>query len=1443
MARVRELETTSSSKHQFENSSPSSKHQFENSSLSSRHQFENSSQPLELVNPKNYLGPVRIPKPIFQCFFSDNNNDTGYALIDTGASSSLIHKSALNSHNHQVVGKRTRNYCGAGGNTLQLSDDVVNVKLRIRDCGPIELHNVVVCEGGRNTNTVLIGGPDITRLGLLLDYNDGTILIKRGQLRNRKLKMPTVRHLTAIDSMFDDSIQIMNDMARIGQNLICPIYSTYHTYNNDDIHRDLLADKITRNIKGPDDPENHCADHDGQPDVESVVGIHGEPCCLEKDTCSGCSMCINHHFSQCNGPYNLPPIKLTPGVDNKTVLLSYIERIRQKDRTTYTHDKVTFDPKMTENDPELTTAVKNIIENYKDVFSSDVGCLGPEYTVRGTIKDNEKLNPQRPGHNKLEGDNLYALLKQVSILAAHDIIRPCHDYNIVPKQQLMMLVVKKKDDDGNVVNILSNARIVVDCIPVNKRTKFVGMQTDNLPNALTFAVRASSHGYNMKCDVSNAFYIIPLDRSLWPYFCINIPILGLYCFTRVVQGWAPAAQICQDSMTRVFFQMHDSLEKYMDDLIVSAGPCKSTWLKTLDQFFRICRKNGIKLKGSKCFLHNKEFKFLGHHIIGGRLRASPHYVLRLKDVTYTKLKTKTDLRSFLCSVRYLAKFQNHSSDLLKPLNDVAKGSDKDHIEWTQELVEAFHRVKMALDELHELHPFDPNLPSVLVVDTSKTATGGFLYQIGPDGPRLIGFFSRTRNDKERKILISSCHIEFLGLKAMVYAFMPLLSQSKNTTTIVTDSRGVVKIFERYRRGELPTNDIPLNNALYAIVSIVDAHAVHARATNDKIKFADDMSRLGIFVSNEPCVGAPECTICAAADPDHDNRKAIIALTENYKYSQNIGNIFGPAEFDDVAIPSNSDTFRTMLISALHPAFNAVLPTTKQNLTEFLNNIEFILNHQLSDKTYYTLYKGLQQGVVSYPKSKQKLQTLLQTRRARIEGGYIKIDKIIDGVIYRVVPLPVKAVPYAISAVHNTIGHTSTAQLFKHVQRYFHFDNLKTQVRDFSNWCAKCVLHQGNRPVDLPQKPTPLPKRFFETILCDEVTRTFRGVVIKMVVAIEAMTGFMMVVVYDKTMTGQKFIQILTHIKVCLCPHSLDATKVTVRCDSATWHKSPLVTETLRLLNIDILFHQSTTNSKNIIPELDARIKIFSRYLVQLVEDTPYSPTTCCHLAAAKANNTIGFSNQTPAELFVGRGWFDGRQITVDVDKLLDKIKLNRSNRRLYEDRKNALKQQQNEQKFRPYKNPTLNSPLITKPELTKMKIFDLITIKEPHNKNEPKYTYRVEKIDFRKELVYARRESSLDKQSPDGKWYSFRIIERIFPQMENNCLCDFTNPEHETLHLPGWDEFIASIRVPQELKIISDIPDSYALQSGIHRLNTSVPDSWEPPEYPVTETCFIDVDL
>ena len=97
--------------------------------------------------------------------------------------------------------------------------------------------------------------------------------------------------------------------------------------------------------------------------------------------------------------------------------------------------------------------------------------------------------------------------------------------------------------------------------------------------------------FNLKADIADAYYIIPLHKDLWPYFCVTIPILGTYCFTRLVQGWAPAAQWCQETLTRIFFPLHQYLRKYMDDLVLAASSPKEYLLK-VEHFLKICQNSG-----------------------------------------------------------------------------------------------------------------------------------------------------------------------------------------------------------------------------------------------------------------------------------------------------------------------------------------------------------------------------------------------------------------------------------------------------------------------------------------------------------------------------------------------------------------------------------------------------------------------------------------------------------------------------------------------------------------------------------------------------------------------------------------------------------------------------------------------------------------------------------
>lgn len=1276
-------------------------------------------------------------KPIIKCIFGNGKVDNGTILVDTGASVSMVNSVVLKYAKYEIAGPRTQIYTGAGGSDLPLGKDLINLVVNIRNKGMLVVKNVVVCNSKKQSNTMLLGGPQIMEFGMLINYKSGMMHFNYGLLAGKGVQMKKI-----------EKGQIIGSMQQIFQNMITMI-----NQENDIMDEHDSSTKFKRK-----------SSETGY-DIDSDVPEVGDECIWSSEECLGCDRCINQDLSKLvKIESDMPPISDNPNVDNRTIMMSYIERLRQRERMKFTHKEVTIDEEFSKNDPELTEAIKLLLERHKQVFAGDIGCLGPEYEVNGKMVG--KTSHQRPGHNELEGNILIAALKQLSRLIANGVLVSVKDAKITPINQLMLLPVKKKDDDGKVLEVLSALRIVVDSRPANGQTLFSGTQTDNLNDALSFATKMSSSPYAVKADIADAYYVIPLAKDLWPYFCINIPLLGNYCFVRVPQGWAPAAQICQEVMSKLFFPLWKNLRKYMDDVALAVenkdSSSREVFLKKFDQFLKICKRSGLRLKGKKMFIGSKKFNYLGFRVENGKLKASPHYVLKLKDVKWEDLTTKGKLLSFIMSIRYLARFQHKSTDILYILNQAAKGDNKEKVVWTEELKREFQRVKLALDELSELHPFESELETVVVVDTSKTATGGFVYQIGQEGPQLVAFYRRTRRDKERKIPISSCHMEMLGLKCLIWALLPMLKQAKLPITVVTDSRSVVKVFDKFRRQELPSHDIVLNNALYAIISVLVVNVVHAKNNNINLSFADDLSRLGLLKTAETCEGKPKCSICAAADPDNEERGAYInAINDSVGFGTQCSNIIANDGIDSVEGKSDKLLFQTKVLTMMeHQGIKHL--DTKDKLENLMNDSERlkILQDQVVDLRM--LKRGLKAGIVSFPLKQQRLQTLLVTRNAELIDGVVWIDKVIDGVVHRVIPVPNSAAQVVINAVHNTIGHTSATQIIKQVSRHFQFEKIREQVKSFTDRCVKCVLHRGGGKYEKDKmKATPLPTKMHQTILVDEIMRTFRNENIKMLIAMEALSGFIVVIIYKGSMDGAKFVQLLTQIRVCLSPNQLSSTTMTVRCDKASWHVGHEVQAALAKQNIEVTIHQSTTMSKNIIPELDVRIKVYSQYLVQLIESSSHPLEVCCHLAAAKCNNSVSQTGYTPAEMFIGRGWRDGNQIVIDAKHIIEEIRRKREDQRTYKERKKLEMKMKEELKMKPYKTEELNSTLRRKPELTKMKLKDIVVLNENFNKNEPRYNYTVVKIDFKKQVVLLKRDSGLDANDPKPQWVCFSRIYKI----------------------------------------------------------------------------------
>ena len=1326
---------------------------------------------------------------------------SGRVTFDSGAVVSVIHEKMLEYCDYEPTGTRVKEYLGAGGHTLDLLPHVVDVSVHVRGIGMVVFRKVLVLsKNARVTRTLLVGRSDLRRLKVRMDFGSSEVWLGSGEQR-RKLEMQdkktssvknvkkiksrkkdkstsrkqvasrkqtaSRKHVASRKLVLHERSEVERKMNKIFEDFldapsgrdICSVEEGQYINR---VKRDFGS--IRKHERSPEDPLGIQQKHEMEEDGLSTEAICGESCMYTKVWCSGCEHCIDKKVEEwLQQNKEAPEVKDQMGQEVTVTLQKYIERLRQRSRSTYTHKDCTIDERFRKKHPRVAKKIDDLIEEYKDIFASDIGKVSEEYAATAEITG--KTSPQRPGHQEFQGTTLKAILKQFAKQIADGVLVDVQKAKVVPKNFLQVLPIKKKDDDGKVLDVVSSLRVVVNSTPVNGKTEYKGVRTDNLNDSTNFAASTSRKGFNIKADIGDAFYAIPLKKEHWGYFCIEVPFLGTFCYTRIVQGWAPSAQICQEVFARIFFELKDFMRRYMDDLIIATEGSEEDYLHLVKRFFQIVRMNNLRLKGKKCFFGATAFNFLGVLIKDGKIQPSPHYVEKLEQLKPEDIVTKTQLRSFAYSFTFISKFFHRSSELLDALRRVISGNGKDRVVWTDELRAAFHKVQRALREMVQVYPFEPELQTVLVVDTSKEATGGFIYQIGDEGPRLVSFFSRTRKDRERKITLSSCHIELMGLKVMVLAFIPLLRQAKKTIIAVTDSAPTVQIWAKFKKYELPSHDTRINNALYVLASSVDLNIVHAKNTNDKLKFADMLSRLKIIREAKPCEGEPKCPICKAANVDDTDRPTIIqAIQEMTEIEKDHHKILLDSRTDGINLVPDEWAFKPYRYR--EPEGLGSLKEDKPwTLRELLESPKELRAIQSNSKDLRTLAKSLSEGRVSFPKKLQRLQTMLEKRNASIEDGVIYMDKSTGGVTRRVIPIPDRDASKIILAVHRTVGHGPVTQTVHQVNRYFEISKPREKVDAILKKCVKCVLMRGGANYRKQMKPVPMPKDMFRSVLADEITRPVRGKELKILIAMEAWSGFMVAVVYEGAMNGEKFIAAMAHVKAVLCPHNMDELKIELRCDKATWHTGSLIREGLTRMGIDLRVHSSVTMSRNIIPELDVKIKNYSLHLIQAIEDLPKSLGLGlpCHVAAAKCNNTIGSSGYTPAELFVGRGWKNNETIQLDVKKILENVAKRREQRRQYEDRKRLKVKQRKELQLIPYEEDELNSDLVRNPDLVRIKEKDIVTLRENFNKNEPKSAYVVVKIDFRKRQALLRRESGLDSGPREPKWICFSRIDEVFP--------------------------------------------------------------------------------
>ena len=71
-------------------------------------------------------------------------------------------------------------------------------------------------------------------------------------------------------------------------------------------------------------------------------------------------------------------------------------------------------------------------------------------------------------------------------------------------------------------------------------------------------------------DLQQMFYSFALDRSLWGYFVVEHPHMGLFNYVRLPQGWLASPAKTKEFMVQILYKFKDNLRRYMDDIVVYA---------------------------------------------------------------------------------------------------------------------------------------------------------------------------------------------------------------------------------------------------------------------------------------------------------------------------------------------------------------------------------------------------------------------------------------------------------------------------------------------------------------------------------------------------------------------------------------------------------------------------------------------------------------------------------------------------------------------------------------------------------------------------------------------------------------------------------------------------------------------------------------------------------
>ena len=393
-----------------------------------------------------------------------------------------------------------------------------------------------------------------------------------------------------------------------------------------------------------------------------------------------------------------------------------------------------------------------------------------------------------------------------------------------------LVIVPKKSGD---------LRVCCDLREVNKaviRERYVLPKVEDTLHAM--------HGskYFAKIDAKSGFFQLTLAEESRHVTTFITP-RGCYRFKRTPFGLSDASEAFQKMMEKILFGI-EGVRISADDVIIYAETMAEL-VKRVRNVFNRCREYNLKLNRSKCEFGVKQISILGHVVSEKGIEPDPAKTEAIRATPPPD--NVSDLRSFLGTCGYVAKFIPNYANIAEPLRKLTRKEQK--WSWRPEQAKAFKALKEALSGALVLACFRVEAPTYVVTDASPVGLGAILLQDQGTGERKpIAYISRSLTSTERRY--SQIEREALGCVWAVERLHNYLFGIK--FTLLTDNKPLSSMFEPHSSKVLPPRIQRLAWRLHQYNFCIQ-HIAGSANTADSLSrlpsMQDDLSDTGFVCEN------------------------------------------------------------------------------------------------------------------------------------------------------------------------------------------------------------------------------------------------------------------------------------------------------------------------------------------------------------------------------------------------------------------------------------------------------------------------------------------------------------------------------------------------------------------------------------------------------------------